>query len=90
MFGGNRGANFDGFRDGRETGLIDFEMVDAEGQALQVEGALVAGRQDASILVRFTNDLNDCLYAKAGRVGHFETQFAAGALREERQSTEEK
>jgi hypothetical protein len=40
----------------RETRLLDFELIDAVGQALHVKSTLLAGCQSVSVLIRLTDD----------------------------------
>ena len=81
--------NFDGFGYHRKTRLPDFQLIEAVGQALHVQTALIAGRQSVAILIRLADDLNGCSYAKTVRIGHFKAQLTAIALAKERQRAEE-
>jgi len=73
----------------RKTGLPDFELIDAVRQALDIQAALIVGRQIISILVRLADDLNCCFYRETGWIGHLKTQLTAIALAEERRGAKE-
>ncbi len=70
----------------RKARLLNFELIDAIGKTLHVEFALIVSCQRISILICLADNLNGRFHAKAGRIGHFEPQFAAIALRECRTS----
>jgi hypothetical protein len=90
VFSRNRGTNLDRFGCRCKARLANLEPVDAKGQALHVQAALIAGRQSVSILIRLADDLNGCFHAKARRIGHFKAQFTAIALAKEWQGAKEK
>src|ERR1700722_17103462 len=77
--------NFNRLARNRKTMLSDFQLINAVRQALHIQPSELARRQSVSILVGLADDLNRCSDAEAGRIGHFEAQFAAGALAIERQ-----
>src|SRR5271166_2647018 len=82
--------NLDGFRYPRKARLLDFQLINAVRQTLQVQIPLFAGRQSISILICPAGDLHGCFHAEPARIAYFETQFAAIALAEERQGSKEK
>src|SRR5579863_2593362 len=82
---GKRGTDLQGFGHSRKPGLRNLEPINAVGEALYVQAALIVGRQCVAIVVRLTSDMNGRFYAQTRRIGHFQTQFATIALAEERQ-----
>ena len=90
VFRRKRGTNFHRNRYCCKAGLRNFEPIDAVGQPLHVERALIAGRQGVPVLIRRAGNLNRRFHAQAGRIGHFKAQFAAIALAKERKGADKK
>src|SRR5271157_1466961 len=79
----------DGCGDRRKTWLPDFQLVDAERQALHIQATLIAGGHSISILIRLADDLHRCFHRQTGRIGHSKAQLTAIALAEERRGAKE-
>lgn len=77
----HRGENLRDLRISGETGMGDFDLVLAEGQALDVEIALGVRRQGGSIFVGFADDKDVCLDRQPGRIGDVQAQLAKITLR---------
>jgi hypothetical protein len=82
-------VNIDRFRYLRKARLLDFELIDAIGQALHIQVALIVGRQSISVLIGLADDLHRGFHGKTGRIGDFKAQFSAIALAKERQRRKE-
>ena len=82
--------NFDRFGYVRKARLLNFELIDAVGQALHIEVTLIVGRKSVAILIRLADDLNRGFHAETVRIGHSKAQFAAIALAKERQGAKKK
>ena len=75
------GVNIHRFGDLRKARLSNFQLIDAVGQSLHVEIALIVGRQSVPIL-GLAGDLNRRLYAQAGWIDNIQPQFAVIRLPE--------
>ena len=52
--------------------LGDLDLIEAVGQVLDVERALIVRRQAILVVVGFAHDLNVRLNSQAGRINHFQ------------------
>jgi hypothetical protein len=68
---------------------LDLDLVDAVGQALGIEVALIVGSEGVAILVALADEFDRGFEREAVGVGDFEAEFSGVALREERKSKEE-
>jgi len=72
-----------------EPRLFDLEFIQAIGQALQSQSALVIGAEGAPILVCLAVDLNRGFHPETEWISHPEPQLAAVALSNKKQGTRE-
>lgn len=60
--------------------MLNYELIYPIGKAPHAERALITGRQNILVLIRFAGDLDGRFHAKAGGIGDYQPQFASVAL----------
>ena len=69
-FGGNRGTNLDHFRNRSESGLRNFQPIQAVRQALYLQPPLLAGAERILILVGVTRQRDSDFHPETSRIGN--------------------
>ncbi len=84
----NRGANLEGLRHRRKIRAPHLDSVNAEGQEPGDQVSRFVGCQALANVIGIAHEIDRALQAEPARVRHFQAQFAAVALRENRHPSE--
>jgi hypothetical protein len=79
--------DIDGLRYFRETRWVNIELIRTKREVLHDQTALVVGVEDASVLVRLTDDLNRGFHSLTRWICHPEPQLTAVGLGKKKQGT---